>query len=130
MKVMPEIISYAKNFSHIVLQPVCLVVSKLSELKIFIHNSWPIRNHDVIEDSIPITVRGNLVTVMTRLRAGRPRNRGSIRSRGQASRLVWGPHSLLVNGNQEFFLQWESDWSMELTSDPLLVPRLKMIGAA
>ena len=79
--------------------------------------------------------RDSSVDIATRLRAGRPRNRGSIPGKGKRFTSspkhpdrLWGPATILVKRYQGLFLRGQSGRWVKLTIHPHLVPRVRMCG--
>jgi hypothetical protein len=80
-----------------------------------------------------IRSRDSSVDISTRLRTGRPRNRGFIPARGkklspQRPDRTWGPHLLICTGYRGLFPWGLSGWGVKLTTHLHLVPRLRMVS--
>jgi hypothetical protein len=80
--------------------------------------------------------RNGVVRILTRLRDGRPRKRGSIPGRGKRCissqkrwDRLWGPPSLLFNGYWGLFLWIWSSRSVKHITHCQLVPKSRMSGA-
>jgi len=79
--------------------------------------------------------RGSIVSTVTRLRAGRPRNNGSIIGKGnrlfcspKSPDRLWGSASLVLNAYQGLFLRVQSDGGLKLSNHRYQAPKLRTSG--
>jgi len=76
-----------------------------------------------------------IISTVKMLWAGHPRNHNLTAGRGKrffsfpkCPDCLWGPSSLLFNGNKGFFTERQSGQGVKLTNHLRLVPRLRMTG--